>query len=556
MKGRFFILQVLILLTFFSNAQFVRLEGRRFMLEGKPFYPVMMDYFLAVVYQKPASCDSASFSPSGIFPAQGLTYGPTFGSDCNDPVFCREVLLKDFAMIRKLGFNSIRITSGPHWHPDDRMLKLEASCSEPQYYGKCGNTAIPFEKPYRSNAAVNAYFSLLDSVVAYAGRCGLRVMLDIVLFNDNLRFDSGMLRDTYKYLRAFGKHFRENPGVFAYCIFEEIGYNDPLRERSKSEVGEISAKLYWTLKKADPNHLISISGFDIFDLDRWDVGLMKLDFYQAHMYPEIHKIPPPFRDAKMAQNRMAGRLHWLATNCPVPFMIGETGFMANDYNIGKEYEKLMDGTENEQLEFAGFFVEKALECKASGIGWFMYQDGWSNLGMHKDYPDGYGLLKKGRIPDTATLLSRIPFKKPIATFFAGLKLPEPDTNRCREKTAFYYDPFNTAYYNPDMKGSVSGFVTGPDGKPLADAVVLGWNWLSTLPGRMGNQYKYSLLYTFTDERGYFRIGPFNYTAPGDNRLVHVQVTARNHEVFHVGGFDDTPLPAALGSIRLKKVLVP
>jgi hypothetical protein len=403
---------------------------------------------------------------------------------------------------------------------------------------------------------VKNYFTLLDSVVVYANKCGLMVMLDVVLFNDIYRFEPDMLRDTYKYLRAFGKHFRENRGVFSYCIFEEIGFNDPVRERSKSEVAEISKKLYKSLKSADPNHLISISGFDIFDLDRWDVGLMKLDFYQAHMYPEVHKLPAAFRDVKMAHHRMAGRLHWLANNCPVPYMIGETGFMANNGNANRVYEKLMDGNEKEQLEFANFFVEKARDCKASGIGWFMFQDGWSNIGMHKDYPDGYGLLKKGRIPDTSTQLSRIPFKKPLASFFSGLKLTEPDYQKCEERTPFYYDPFNTSQYNPELTNAVSGFVTDGDGNPVVDAVVLGWNWLKTETDSLGNHYKYSLLYTFTDERGYFRINPFNYLQTGDNRIVHVQITSKNLDVFNAGGFDDTQLQTDLGMIRLNSVVRP
>ncbi len=158
--------------------------------------------------------------------------------------------------------NSIRITSGPHWHDNANQLKLEAQCSEPDYYEKCGYYYAPFTQPYSNCSNVNAYLSNLDSVISYADQSGLKVMLDINVFSDDHRFTENMLPAVYEYLNIFGTHFKKDERVFSYCIFEEIGFNDPETNRSKKQVSTISAKLYDVLKSADPNHLISISGFD------------------------------------------------------------------------------------------------------------------------------------------------------------------------------------------------------------------------------------------------------------------------------------------------------
>ncbi len=83
--------------------------------------------------------------------------------------------------------------------------------------------------------------------------------------------------------------------------------------------------------------------------------------------------------------------------------------------------------------------------------------------------------------------------------------------------------------------------------------VSGWNWLKTTANQTGNDYQYSLLFTFTDERGYFRIGPYNFFSPGDNRLVQLKVTAVNHDVFKYGNGGEDQLPSDVGIIRINSL---
>ncbi|MCX6274116.1 MAG: hypothetical protein NTV09_02790 [Bacteroidetes bacterium] len=83
------------------------------------------------------------------------------------------------------------------------------------------------------------------------------------------------------------------------------------------------------LKAADPEHLISAGGIHYHEIFEWDPGIVKMDFYSPHFYPEYRGYEIPngtMHSIPEAMDRINGLLYWIGNNVPHPWLIGETGF--------------------------------------------------------------------------------------------------------------------------------------------------------------------------------------------------------------------------------------
>ncbi len=536
-------------------AQFVTLDGRQFKDgNGNDWYPMVMDYVFSVYYpEPPAQCDPASFTPdiNDLYIAQNGLTGAGLSQECDNPTTCLQQVINDFTAIKNMGFDAIRLTNGPYWFPQEGKFKVLTNCGEENYWGPCQQHLLEFTPPYNADPATSKFLELLDEVIDIAADLNLKIMLDIMLFNDALNsyFDPNMIDPYKEYLNYIGTRYRNNITIFAYVVFEEIQLNDRITNRNKQDICNYTSDLYNELKRVDPNHLISFSGFDARDVTTWDLGAIKMDFYQPHIYPEICNVIPHYQDYNQGIERVAGRLYWLANNCPVPWLVGETGFHANITNNQPPAKWHMDGTETEQASFAEFSLAMNRDCSASGYAWFINQDTWNNYTgiLHDDIPTGLGLLRPGLIPTPPPPV--LSFEKPAANVFRQYSsngIPSPVPSSC-VKPVHYYDPYNTIYLNLEQENAVYGTIKDEADNPLEDIVIFAW----TLQG-----YDYSVIpiktlvktiYTFTDENGNYYFAPFSWKHPQDhNKRKIVKIwgsgVSFNSPNFYKGEYGDQQIP--------------
>jgi hypothetical protein len=561
-----FSILVVIASIFQVNAQFVTLDGRQFKDgNGQDWYPMVMDYFLSINYDGSNivnlyPCESYEM-PTNFWPAPNSHYGPTIGPEEENALDCQIALKKDFAAIKGMGFNCIRLTTGLHWHNDDLQFKLWTNCGRMNCY--CAPYFLPISI-HNSNTSpqdqlvmtnVNLYFDMLENLIEWSSEYQLKVMIDVVLFTESQNcdclFNDNMRPALLLYLHELGDRFKNNTNLFAYCILEEIGLNDHNNNRTKQEACEIVSSLYDELKAADNNHLISISGNDIDELEDWDLGSMKLDFYQPHMYPLISNENPATLDYHAGLNRMLGRMYWLSKHSPIPWIIGETGFQANDIHCNQQLEpnyfSKMDGTELEQSIFTEQSINQTYNCGGSGYSWFMYQDGWvydeASQGLPNCciYPDGHGLIRQGVIPATPPPPppSSLPsswseISKPVLNVFRNYMNPGSINNSCNCIIPNdYYDPYKFISNNTPnhrIEGTISE-TNNPDNK-IEGALIRGtsvWtpdNGITTIRRQ---------IYTFTDINGHYQIyscppgtEPLSFesmiiTYPGSDAYFHTKI---------------------------------
>jgi len=581
MKALISLKSACLLMVFFvtssAMAQFVTLDGRQFKDgNGNDWYPMVMDYFLTILYQPPPlACCKFTSPPTTFWPAPAHHYGSFFGLEHNTAEDCAMDLNRDFALIKNTGFNAIRITSGVHWNNLAARFELET------HWGTDGCSCLyyipikqPFQEPEPGETISNTdkYFDCLDQVISIAEENDLMVMLDIILFNKDRSFHNEMETDLLSYLNYFGRHFKDNANVFCYCTFEEIGFNDPGLTHSKQYVCDFTTACYNALKTADSNHLISISGHETSDICEWDVSAMKMDFYQPHIYPEIGDRPVGYQDVDEGIDRFKSKLYWLSKNCPVPWLIGETGFRSNDefYDGSHLYPFAypMDGNEAEQLFFAQQSVEATYAYGGSGYSWFMYQDGWNYDSLNTTAcPDGHGILRQGLVPyppfpEPSPSTPLFDFEKPVGNYFRYLQHPQSvNPQSLNTKPDTYYDPYGTASLNNTDYNRVSGIIIDENSQPVSDAVIFAWN----LKDKHTNPINFeeildaiNQIYTLSDSAGKFNIEPFNWEYTDDTsffRIVKIwgSATSFNSELFSSGGWTTAQVQESNFTINHNKI---
>ena len=190
------------------------------------------------------------------FFVKGATYGP-FGPRPHGAQFPeRDVVARDFAMMRAAGINTVRIfTVPPLW--------------------------------------------LLDM----AAEAGLRVLVGVpwaqhVTFLDDARMEREILRGMVDAVRGLNRH----PAIFAYLVGNEIP-PDMVRWHGPERVRHFLKRLVAAVKQADPDRLVSYANFPSTEYLTIDFT----DFLCFNIY--LHQ-EPAFR-------RYLARLHNLAVDRPL-----------------------------------------------------------------------------------------------------------------------------------------------------------------------------------------------------------------------------------------------
>lgn len=411
-----------------SMAQFVTLEGRQFMLNGQEFYPRVLNY-----HGQLASDQNGTTDPSHVYCSPLSDYGGAIysGLECDSWPSCNTQLQQHFAKIDSMGFNTIRLWVAPYMRFDstgNRLMSVTIRHHGSSIWDWSSFYPMDLDYPNFTGPMAMQYFDILRNVLDQAQSQGLKVILLCCNPNSGLETETSFVQAAdwdavhrfTAYLTRLAAELQGHPALLAYDLF-----NEPLRKThsesseimnwTKSQVCAITSEWYDAIKSKDTNHLVTLGGQNPFDMDVWDPSTMKLDFYSAHLYLQYGPSQYPGGiDVSAASNRYGNRLYWLGSSCSMPYLVGETGFSAEDDTVNPQGESnlldaipahhkypYMDGNETEQAAFAQYSMDATRDYLGSGYSWWEFQNiKWYRIPaageVVKDYKENFfGPLKYG-----------------------------------------------------------------------------------------------------------------------------------------------------------------
>lgn len=530
-----------------ASAQFVTLEGRTFMLEGEEFYPRVMNYGLQLTTSVDQSQVAADIY---ITPEGGYDRDTTSFFECTSPGDCLGQIQAHFEKIVSMGFNTVRLVNiAPFAYRDSSGTDFYRLQVYPNFRWHPDYTTELDVATFADSMSVRL-FTLIRDVLDEAELAGLKVIL---LTGTEVRptgpgmpghiaytqHDAELYAD---YLEHLAAALQDHPALLAYDLMNEPAWRpNDFNGYGKATACDWTSLWYDRIKQADPDHLVTLGGMGIGDLHGWDMGVMKLDFYSPHVYPQPLFIDD--YDLANAQKRYDAELYWLAKASPMPWLIGETGFTADDDTTCKQnepgwtlltadplYHRMpwMNGSEHDQAVFAKRSMDQVRAFQGSGYAWWGFQNGLSpresaiqendpgrysiNFLAVLGYGDGVDPWRNKKVVDSCLVSYVLPP--------APATLPEPPEH----------------YYNwLGATGDVTytAHVQDQHGVPIPDALArMDWKY-----NGIGNIHDEAVFeFKPADETGYvvFRKPPSvpSYSAPTMNAL---QVTITGAEVKQFSG---------------------
>jgi len=375
-----------------SSRKFVRLNNNHFEIEGKHFFPLMINYVVClrkIENELVVSCIKEYENPD-IFESTTL----------KDNQYQLKAHLQ---LIKELGFNSIRLIF-------DRV-----NFDEKGYYYPADNNIKKYLKNDES-AIINA----LDNYIKLVDSFGFKVMLLIKAPVDNEELENFTI--------SLLKHFRNEPAIFAYDFFNEPLYfdidhvTDKNVVRGKKRAYNIVKKWKSLINNYSPNQMLTIGFSEPIEVFEWDPAFLPVDFISFHTYHPL---------------RVPNEIYWYGKYCQKPWMIGETALPADNDSISYD----------EQKQFLIDVYKKVIACGGAGIGWWEFQE-IPNTHFEAQFTGilnnkGYTYTKTGNYKILGSL-------KPVAFEFNKLKNIEV-TEKC-EPAVNYYNMMG--YSNYLIKGKV------------------------------------------------------------------------------------------------------
>lgn len=561
------------------QAQFVTLEGKQFKLDDEDFYPMVMNFSVALVRN---ASFQGTIPASAIYMASDASHGPSATFDCDDQVECNARLLADFQKVRQMGFNTVRIVNAfepkyrdtPELGPDERRYAINVSRHPfllttngvPNH--DAGRVFIDLEEDLDGPYTLR-YRELMMDLLDIAQAADLKVILLAVgRSNKNIdegrramypTFDETAVGDYANYLDNLTTALDGHPALLAYDLFNEPHYfqmeyqgavdessSSNLLKWKKEDICNFTTQWYETIKQNAPDQLVTLGGLGAGDLEVWDPAVLRLDFYSLHLYPNTDYMKN--WDHAGALAHYWRELHWFGKICHMPWIIGETGYTANDRNdpqylphvgVGPQYHQwpYMQGTEADQAEFVAFSLEKSRASGASGWSWWMFQE-WRWWHVYFDEPylafdlqeDAYmGLLHLGD--------QNADWYDKLAVSVVQNYTPAPFPQEPASEPPNYFNPYDL----PTIPW-LTGTVQNTNGEALQDVDARIW-CKSRLFGNTDDLFALETFHNaFTDEEGalvfYKEPQTPGYVTPEYQNLV---VVGRGTESSSHGTWNGTPI---------------
>lgn len=396
---------------------FVRLKDGKFICDKKPFYPLVLNYIVSLQGndQEMWPSPSDSYFPDNIFP-----------SIRKDSALYQ--LEAHFRLIKKMGFNTLRIVG--IGEPSEKINKEKLEIS---YYYKDNKRKYLF---LDTRVNYDKYLNAISELVSIAKKVDLKIIF--------LAQMHAIFYPNSTYLKEITYHFRNEPTIMAYDLFNEPLYFDD-DNREKKDAYQFVKNWNEIQKKNAPLQLSTIGLEGIREVFRWDPSILDLDFISYHPY-------------EYEPNQVLNEIYWYMNNTHKPWIIGETAIPADNDSVPY----------SSQLDFARKTLRQTYNCGGIGYSWWQYKDvNW--LKFHADYM-GIVSQKGTTHVDSFKVRGTV---KPTAKAFQEFEFGQQRGNPL----------FLSNYYNYSEHNGfrIKAKVVDENGKPIEGAVILGWNenWSSS-----------------------------------------------------------------------------
>ncbi|HRH02856.1 MAG TPA: T9SS type A sorting domain-containing protein [Bacteroidia bacterium] len=541
---------ILILIVLCLNLQGtaqVTLQGKQFKLNGNDFYPMALDDIIEFavdpnmnIYAGPHKLLGASDEYDNAISALGFEYALRYnmtrikdlGFNCMRWTGMVPIYNANCQNFYFQGTNTSQITPPPPWNPPNTI-----PCS-PSVVSHSGGVAyyLWVQNISTSDPIISAYLSAIDKILEIAALpdIDLQIMIDVG-YGDISKSPSA-IADYDALLSLIANHMvsaPHNDHFMAYIFVEEPYFYFDLDVNNKQSICELSNHWYNLIHTIDNTHLISLSTYNIEDVIGWDPDVLRCDFLQPHFYP----LRPSYEQVsgRACMDRSLYNIKWFSEHCPMPWMVGETGFRANDAWKQLNSNVVVEGTEAEQVTYAQESLAAVRDWGGSGYSWWDLQETYQ-------LDDAFGIIKHGN----ATWPANSSNEKPVATTFKNYLNPTtlqpPAMGNYQMPSSFNpSDPFNHNVPAAQLNNTVSGTVLDQDGNPIEGAVVIGYTYL--MPNPSPNKPPiYDRHYVYTDNAGHFDIIPYDFEGSVDplrGNIEALQVSASGASRIFVNQFGPT-----------------
>jgi len=502
---------------------YVKIKGRNFYIEDTEYYPVGVNYLVDVV------ADSVTHD---LYIAPHHCYGTSNNYESFNATSSLQEIREDFYRIKhEMKMNSIRLFGlGPLRNPSSDGFYFKANINLFSLHPDSVDS-VSFSPTYSADPAVNPicaqYFVFIDSILAIAAEpdIGIRVIL---LAGGGGIFSSSGREDYADYLAVLAANFANDTTLFAYDVSNEPGGtgNDGGYVTYKEDVCSATLLWYDSIKTYAPCQLVTFGDRYAEDVLKFDPDVMHLDFISFHPYPVVTD-PTDSAEVTLGIDRVLSQIYWYANNVSLPWMLGEIGFSAKDGTLTPTSH--VDGSYNDQGNFAALTLAKARSCGAAGYTWWQYQNvNWgsesidilnNNLGLIDDYDN---------------------LKTPAVDAFRAF-----DTNYVQATCTqpdYYYNPYN---HPENLSQTITGTISDYDNILVKGAYIIGVTDLGWGNFGLPNQKYYcDFHYTFSEEDGTFDLIPYAsfLYENGTGDIVDIKLSALGAESIEYGWNDGDPIP--------------
>lgn len=456
--GFFFLMR---LSLFGQTPATVTLSQGKFICENKPWFALSVNYKVDVFTD-----DETTF---WVGPHQG--YSANNLRCCQNQMDARMALFADFARIREMGFNTIRISG--------LELYAQSSSVDKKLWMLCkkGNSLenIQMLSSKKNNKKMA---SMAKIIIEEAHDAGLQV----ILLAGGANMQRNRVQESYaEWLGDLCDSLKTTHSLFAIDI-----YNEPIHSNSsklkKPELFQITKKWYATIKKRLPKTLVTIGLVGPEDIVGWDPEALMVDFINFHLYPSANDY-----------EYVASALYWISQTAKIPWIIGETGYSGSDDTT----QILRQGSETDQKNYALFSLNRSLCRGAQGFSWASYRDIYSGMPN-----DNMGLINHaGKEKSIVTVFKRF-------NDFQNITDCPPQTLDFTQSLSLHNTtdcplPDDLHYYRMEFSDYlIRGIIENEQGKPIGNAVICGWD----------KSWK-NFRWTVSDKNGKYRLGsdiPMNF----------------------------------------------
>lgn len=393
---------------------FVSIKGNQFYLNGNEFYPLALNYMVSM------QTDCLSIWPS---PHVGYHLDLKFHETDKDSTLT--ALMADFQLIKKMGFNTIRVVGIGEQSIDN---KETGEMSINARYFNQNDVCYHFA----DKKSYDMYFDAIDQLVNVADSAGLKVILLLRTFSE--------VPATEKHLSSITGHFKDNSTIMAFDLFNEPLYFDSL-SRKKEDVHEITSRWRKLVLESSPNHLTTIGMTGIREVFEWDPNMVNVDFLSFHPY-------------EYEPDQVRNELYWYHKYVKIPWMIGETGITADGDSVSYDV----------QVKFAEQTLKQTINCGSLGYSWWQYRDvDWNYF--HSDYMGLITQFGETIAPNGFNVHGTI---KPTAEIFMSNLVNEEADGQCLCLDNYYN-------YSNGRTFRLKGVLVDDDGNPIDGGVILAWN---------------------------------------------------------------------------------